>query len=121
MSAALRVGIEDIRNNPPIVVVIDNFSDHWSEPRNHPDIADMLRGYQLVTAINDIEVRAKPPDTVTVWPSASAVPRSCERALSFPLNSCSVLQGRFSKSPKYRASALPNLDDMAFMAARQGR
>lgn len=52
--------IEDIRNNPPTVVLIDNFSDQWSDwLRNHTDIADMLRDYRLVTTINDIEVRTK--------------------------------------------------------------
>jgi hypothetical protein len=42
--------------------LIDNFSHHRSAwPRNHPDIADMLRDRRLVTAINDIKVRAKAP------------------------------------------------------------
>jgi hypothetical protein len=54
--------IEDIKINPPTVVLIDNFSDQWSDwLRDHPDIADMLRDYRLVTTINDIEVRAKAP------------------------------------------------------------
>ncbi len=53
--------IEDIDNNPPTVVLVDNFSDHWSEwLAAHPDIADRLRDYRLVTTIDDIEVRAKP-------------------------------------------------------------
>lgn len=54
--------IEDIRNNPPTVVLIDNYSDHWSDwLRDNPEVAGMLRDYRLVTTINDIEVRAKTP------------------------------------------------------------
>ena len=53
--------IEDIDNSPPTVVLVDNFSDHWSEwLQAHPDIADRLRDYRLVTIIDDIQVRAKP-------------------------------------------------------------
>jgi hypothetical protein len=54
--------IEDIRNNPPTVVLIDNYSDHWSDwLRDNPEVAGMLRDYRLVTTIDDIEVRAKTP------------------------------------------------------------
>jgi hypothetical protein len=52
--------IEDIDNNPPTVVLVDNFSDNWSKwLETHPDIADRLRDYRLVSTIDDIEVRAK--------------------------------------------------------------
>jgi hypothetical protein len=54
--------IEDIKKNPPTVVLVDNFSDHWSNwLTDHPDVAGMLRNYRLVTTINDIVVRAKTP------------------------------------------------------------
>jgi hypothetical protein len=54
--------IEDIKKNPPTVVLVDNFSDHWSDwLRENPDVADLLRDYRLVTTINNIEVRAKTP------------------------------------------------------------
>jgi hypothetical protein len=54
--------IEDIKKNPPTVVLVDNFSDRWSDwLRGNPDVADLLRDYRLVTTINDIEVRAKTP------------------------------------------------------------
>jgi hypothetical protein len=52
--------IEDIDKNPPTVVLVDDFTDHWSEwLAAHPDVADRLRDYRLVTTIDDIEVRAK--------------------------------------------------------------
>jgi hypothetical protein len=54
--------IEDIKRNPPTVVLVDNFSDHWSGwLQQNPDVADLLRDYRLVNTINDIEVRAKTP------------------------------------------------------------
>ena len=38
--------IEDIENNRPTVVLIDNFSDNWSAwLRDTPGIADLLRDY----------------------------------------------------------------------------
>jgi hypothetical protein len=52
--------IEDIRNNEPTVVLVDNFSDQWSSwLGDHPDVADLLRDYRLVAIVNDIEIRAK--------------------------------------------------------------
>jgi hypothetical protein len=52
--------IEDIRKNPPTVVLVDNFSDRWSDwLQQNPDIADQLRDYHWVATINDIEIRAK--------------------------------------------------------------
>jgi hypothetical protein len=54
--------IEDIKKNPPTVVLVDNFSDRWRDwLRDNPDVADMLRDYRLVTTVNDIEVRFKAP------------------------------------------------------------
>jgi hypothetical protein len=54
--------IEDIKNNQPTVVLIDNFSDNWSSwLKDHPDVADLLADYRLVATINDIEMRAKTP------------------------------------------------------------
>jgi hypothetical protein len=52
--------IEDIRNNEPTVVLVDNFSDQWSDwLGDHPDVADLLRDYRLVATVNDIEIRAR--------------------------------------------------------------
>jgi hypothetical protein len=54
--------IEDIRNNQPSVVLVDNFSENWSGwLRDHPDVADLLGDYRLVATINDIGIRAKAP------------------------------------------------------------
>jgi hypothetical protein len=52
--------MEDIRKNEPTVVLVDNFSGHWSNwLQNNPDVADLLRDYGLVATVNDIEIRAK--------------------------------------------------------------
>jgi hypothetical protein len=52
--------IEDIKNNAPTVVLVDNFSDNWGNwLQSNPDVADLLVDYRLITTINDIEVRAK--------------------------------------------------------------
>jgi hypothetical protein len=52
--------IEDIEKNPPTVILVDNYSDHWSDwLRDNPDIASLLRDYRVIATINDIEVRAK--------------------------------------------------------------
>lgn len=52
--------IEDIQNNPPTVVLVDNFSDHWSDwLQQNPDVAERLRDYHLVATVNDIEIRAR--------------------------------------------------------------
>jgi hypothetical protein len=52
--------IEDIRKNEPTVVLVDNFSDQWSDwLHEHPDVDDLLRDYRLVATVNDIEIRAK--------------------------------------------------------------
>jgi len=52
--------IEDIQKNPPTVVLVDNFSDRWSDwLQQNPDVADRLRDYHLVATINDIEIRAR--------------------------------------------------------------
>ena len=52
--------IADIGKTEPTVVLVDNFSDHWSTwLADHPDVADLLKDYRLVATINDIEVRAK--------------------------------------------------------------
>jgi hypothetical protein len=52
--------IEDIKNNEPTVVLVDNFSDNWSKwLADNSDVADVLRGYRLVATINDIEIRTK--------------------------------------------------------------
>jgi len=52
--------IEDIKNNEPTVVLVDNFSDNWSKwLADHSDVADVLRDYRLVATINDIEIRTK--------------------------------------------------------------
>jgi len=52
--------IEDIRNNEPTVVLVDNFSDQWSGwLRDHPDVEGLLKDYRLVATVNDIEIRAK--------------------------------------------------------------
>lgn len=52
--------VEDIRKNPPTVVLVDNFSDNWSNwLRENPGVADLIGDYRLVATINDIEVRAK--------------------------------------------------------------
>ena len=54
--------IEDIRKNEPTVVLVDNFSDHWSDwLHDHPDVDALLRDYRLVATVNDIEIRAKVP------------------------------------------------------------
>jgi hypothetical protein len=54
--------IEDIKKNPPTVVLVDNYSDRWSDwLAEHPDVADVLKAYRPITTINDIEVRAKTP------------------------------------------------------------
>jgi hypothetical protein len=54
--------IEDIKNNQPTVVLVDNFSDNWSGwLKDHPEVADLLGDYRLVATINDIEIRAKAP------------------------------------------------------------
>jgi hypothetical protein len=42
------------------VILVDNYSDHWSDwLRDNPDIASLLRDYRVIATINDIEVRAK--------------------------------------------------------------
>jgi hypothetical protein len=52
--------MEDIRNNEPTVVLVDNFSDQWSSwLHDHPDVEDLLKDYRLVATVNDIEIRAK--------------------------------------------------------------
>lgn len=52
--------VEDIRKNRPTVVLVDNFSDNWSNwLRDNPGVADLIGGYRLMATINDIEVRAK--------------------------------------------------------------
>jgi hypothetical protein len=52
--------IEDIKKNQPTVVLVDNFSDYWSNwLQDNPDVAGLLADYRLVATINDIEVRAK--------------------------------------------------------------
>jgi hypothetical protein len=52
--------IEDIGKNEPTVVLVDNFSDHWSHwLQDNPDVAGLLRDYRLVATVNDIEIRAK--------------------------------------------------------------
>jgi hypothetical protein len=52
--------IEDIKKTQPTVVLVDNFSDHWSGwLKDNPDVAGLLGDYRLVATINDIEVRAK--------------------------------------------------------------
>lgn len=52
--------IEDIRKNEPTVVLVDNFSDHWSSwLQDNPDVEDLLKDYRLVATVNDIEIRAK--------------------------------------------------------------
>jgi hypothetical protein len=52
--------IEDMRKTPPTVVLVDNFSDRWSDwLQQNPEVADRLRDYHLVASINDIEIRAR--------------------------------------------------------------
>ena len=52
--------IEDIKNNEPAVVLVNNFSDNWSKwLADHSDVAGVLRDYRLVATINDIEIRTK--------------------------------------------------------------
>jgi hypothetical protein len=52
--------IEDITNNEPTVVLVDNFSDNWSKwLADNPDVGAVLRDYRLVATINDIEIRSK--------------------------------------------------------------
>jgi hypothetical protein len=52
--------IEDIKKNEPTVVLVDNFSDHWSSwLQDNPDVAGVLRDYRLIATFNDIEIRAK--------------------------------------------------------------
>jgi hypothetical protein len=52
--------IEDIKNNPPSVVLVDNFSDNWSSwLKDNLDVSGLLGDYRLVATINDIEIRAK--------------------------------------------------------------
>jgi hypothetical protein len=52
--------IEDIKNNEPTVVLVDNFSDNWSKwLADNPDVAAVLRDYRPVATINDIEIRTK--------------------------------------------------------------
>jgi hypothetical protein len=52
--------VEDIQKNQPTIVLVDNFSDKWSNwLQDNPGVADLIRDYRLVATINDIEVRAK--------------------------------------------------------------
>jgi hypothetical protein len=52
--------IEDIKNNEPTVVLVDNFSDNWSKwLADNPDVAAVLRDYRPVATIDDIEIRSK--------------------------------------------------------------
>jgi hypothetical protein len=52
--------IEDIKNNEPTVVLVDNFSDNWSKwLADNSNVAGVLRDYRLVATINDIEIRTK--------------------------------------------------------------
>ena len=52
--------IEDIRKTPPTVVLVDNFSDHWSDwLQQNPDVAALLGRYRVVATVNDIEIRAQ--------------------------------------------------------------
>lgn len=52
--------IEDIKKNEPTVVLVDNFSDHWSSwLHENPDVENLLKDYRLVATVNDIEIRAK--------------------------------------------------------------
>lgn len=54
--------IEDIAKNAPTVVLVDNFSDDWSQwLRDNPDVSSLLSDYRLVATINNIEIRAKTP------------------------------------------------------------
>ena len=52
--------IEDIKKNEPTVVLVDNFSDHWSSwLHENSDVEKPLKDYRVVTTVNDIEIRAK--------------------------------------------------------------
>jgi hypothetical protein len=49
--------IEDIRKNPPTVVLVDNLTgdgDAWL--RANPDVADLLKDYRLAEAVNGIKL-----------------------------------------------------------------
>ena len=51
--------IEDIKKNEPTVVLVDDFSDHWSSwLHENSDVENLLKDYRLVATVNDIEIRA---------------------------------------------------------------
>ncbi len=52
--------IEDIGKTEPTVVLVDNFSDHWSRwLQDNPNVAGLLSDYRLVATVNEIEIRAR--------------------------------------------------------------
>jgi hypothetical protein len=49
--------IDDIRKNPPTVVLVDNLTGDWDTwLRANPDVADLLKDYRLAETVNGIEL-----------------------------------------------------------------
>jgi hypothetical protein len=53
--------IDDIRKNPPTVVLVDNLTGDWDAwLRGNPDVADLLKGYRLAETVNGVELLTLP-------------------------------------------------------------
>ena len=52
--------IEDFRNTPPDIVLIDNLRDQWGDwARADAEITDLLKPYRLVTTVRGIDVLSR--------------------------------------------------------------
>jgi hypothetical protein len=49
--------IDDIRKNPPTVVLVDNLTGDWNTwLRGNPDVKDLLKDYRLAETVNGIKL-----------------------------------------------------------------
>ncbi len=49
--------IQDIRKNPPTVVLVDNLTGEWSQwLANHPEISALLKDYAVADSVNRIDI-----------------------------------------------------------------
>jgi len=52
--------IEDFRNTPPDIVLVDNLRDHWGDwARADGEITELLKPYRLVTTVRGIDVLSR--------------------------------------------------------------
>ncbi len=52
--------IEDLTRIAPSVILVDNLTGNWGAwLRSHPDVSDLLRGYQLVETVDGVDIFGK--------------------------------------------------------------